>query len=118
MKKMIAFVLILTFALCLFGCATTRETGKMQEINTEQGNISENKEGTSTETTDTLDNAEGETEDLSSGDIAGSVDEHGADQQQKQAEQNKLLVIQPRKNSGKTKRMNTIFRALRVNTSL
>ena len=65
MKKMIALVFVLTFALCLFGCAATRETGKMQEINTEQRNVSENKEGTSTETTDTLDNAEGETEDLS-----------------------------------------------------
>ena len=65
MKKMIALVFVLAFALYLFGCAATQETGKMQEINTEQRNVSENKEGTSTETTDTLDNAEGETEDLS-----------------------------------------------------
>ena len=65
MKKMIALVFVLTFALYLFGCAATQETGKMQEINTEQRNVSENEEGTSTETTDTLDNTEGETEDLS-----------------------------------------------------
>lgn len=71
MKKMIALVLVLTFALCLFGCATTRETDKMQELNTELGNVSNNKESTSTETTDNLDNAEGETEDLS--EIPGAV---------------------------------------------
>ena len=60
-----ALVLVLTLALCLFGCATTREADKMQELNTEQGNVFDNKESASTEMTDNSDNAEEETKDLS-----------------------------------------------------
>ena len=71
MKKLMALVLVLTLALCLFGCATTREADKMQELNTEQGNVSDIKESTSTETTDNLDNADRGTEDLS--EIPGAV---------------------------------------------
>ena len=71
MKKLMALVLVLTLALCLFGCATTREADKMQELNTEQGNVSDIKESTSTETTDNLDNTDRGTEDLS--EIPGAV---------------------------------------------
>ena len=71
MKKMIAFVLILTFALCPFGCAATRETDKMEKRNTERRNVSDNKESAATETIDNLNNAVGETEDLS--EIPGAV---------------------------------------------
>ena len=65
MKKMMTFVLVMTFALCLFGCAATRETDKTQKLSTEHRNVSANKESTSNEMTDNLDNAEGETEVLS-----------------------------------------------------
>ena len=45
-----------------------------------------NKDGTVDDPGGGIRSQAGETEDLSSGDIAGSVDEHGADQQQKQAD--------------------------------
>ena len=66
MKKLIALVLALVCTLCLFSCAKT------QEQNTEQRNVPENKENTSTETTVTTDAAEEETKDLSS-EIPGAV---------------------------------------------
>ena len=71
MKKLMALVLVLTLALCLFGCATKREADKMQELNTEQRNVSDNKESASTEMTDNSDNADRGPEDLS--EIPGAV---------------------------------------------
>ena len=65
MKKLIALVLALVCALCIFGCAKTQQEDRTQEPNTEQGNIPDNKENTSTETTVITDAAEEETKNLS-----------------------------------------------------
>ncbi len=65
MKKLIALVLALVCALCIFGCAKTQQEDRTQEPNTEQGNIPDNKENTSTEITVTTDAAEEETKNLS-----------------------------------------------------
>ena len=43
-KKLIAFISVLLLVLCLFGCATTQQEGKMPASNTEQGNVPNNKE--------------------------------------------------------------------------
>lgn len=50
MKKFVVFILVIVFALCLFGCVTTQQDGRIQEPNTEQGNSLNKSEGLSTET--------------------------------------------------------------------